>query len=171
MVSSLVLNNEAFVAFHALQNHRLLDRPGADILPLLLGRLVRLLFGVRCLPPRVPIICELLEKRSFEIGRLDEKSILADGTNRCCERCKRTVKVGLAMLVDEVADSPAEETEADASEVALLTSSTASAREAATAIRIAEVILWKRIANGDSLSNSGNCCQVVEKKTRQVEIG
>ena len=76
------------------------------------------------------------------------------------------MKVGFAMLADEAADSDAEETEADASEAALLTSSTTSAREAATAIRTAEAILWKRIANGNSLSNSGNCCQVVEKKTR-----
>jgi len=59
------------------------------------------------------------------------------------------------MLADEAADSDAEETEADASEAALLTSSTTSAREAATAIRTAEAILWKRIANGNSLSNSG----------------
>lgn len=66
----------------------------------------------------------------------------------------------------EVADSAAEETEADASDAAPLTSSTASAREAATAIRTAEAIPWKRIANRDSLTNSGNCCQVVERKTR-----
>ena len=75
VVSSLVLDNETFVAFHALQNHRLLDRPGADILPLLLRRLVRLLFGVRCFPPRVPVICELLEEGCFEVGGLMEANV------------------------------------------------------------------------------------------------
>src|SRR5262249_44759001 len=75
MVSSLVLDNETFVAFHALKNHWFLDRPGADILPLLFGRLVSLLFGVRCLPPRVPIIGELLEEGSFEIGGLMKVNI------------------------------------------------------------------------------------------------
>lgn len=75
MVSSLVFDNKAFVTLHALQNHWLLNRPGADILPLLLGRFVRLLFGVRCLPSRVPIICELLEEGSFEIGGLMKVNI------------------------------------------------------------------------------------------------
>jgi len=75
------------------------------------------------------------------------------------------------MLVDEAADSATEETEADASEAAPLTSSTASAREAATAIKTAEAIPWKRIANGSFLINSGNCCQAVEKKKRQGEDG
>jgi hypothetical protein len=98
----------------------------------------------------------LLEEGSFEIGGLMKVNI-----NRRVKRaCKRTVKVGLTMLVDEAADS-----EADASEAALLTSSTASAREAAKAIKTAEA-KWKRIANGSSLTNSGNCCQVVEKETR-----
>ena len=69
------------------------------------------------------------------------------------------------MAVDEVTDSAAEETEADASEAALLTSSAAFARETAAAIRTAEAIPWKRIADGGSLSNSGT---VVGKENKAM---
>jgi hypothetical protein len=66
----------------------------------------------------------------------------------------------------EVDDSTAEDTDADESEAAPFASSTASTREAAKAIKIAEAMPWKRMANVNFLTNSGNCCQVVEKKTR-----
>jgi hypothetical protein len=70
VVGSLVLDNKTFVAFHALVDGRFLDGPGADILPLLFSRLVGFLLRVGCLPPRIPVICELLEERSFEVRRL-----------------------------------------------------------------------------------------------------
>lgn len=72
VVSSLVLDYEAFVAFHAFEDGWLLDGPGADILPFLFRRFVSLLLRVRCLPPRVPVVCKLLEEGGFEgCGLLD----------------------------------------------------------------------------------------------------
>lgn len=46
VVSSLVLDYEAFVAFHAFEDGWLLDRPGAHILPFLFRRFVSLLLRV-----------------------------------------------------------------------------------------------------------------------------
>lgn len=50
MVGSLVFQDEALVAIDALEHCRLLDGPCADVGPLLLGRLVVDLLGVRRLP-------------------------------------------------------------------------------------------------------------------------
>lgn len=57
---------------------------------------------------------------------------------------RRTVKVGLDTLL-EVADSTIDATEADASDAALLASSSTSARVAAAARRATEARLWKRM--------------------------
>lgn len=43
MVSSFVLGNQTLVAFNALEDCGFLDRPGANVLPLLFRGLVRLL--------------------------------------------------------------------------------------------------------------------------------
>lgn len=69
-MSSRVLHNQALVAFHSLQDRRLLDLPGTDIGPILL-RLGVLLLGIGRSPPGCPVIGELLEERSFEGGRLE----------------------------------------------------------------------------------------------------
>jgi len=105
----------------------------------------------------------LFEEGSFEIDGLTKVNFVSKAG--VVKMCVRTVKVGLVMAVDEVTDSAAEETEADASEAALLTSSAAFARETAAAIRTAEAIPWKRIADGGSLSNSGT---VVGKENKAM---
>jgi len=70
MMSSLVLDNEAFVALNTLENSWLFDGPSADILPLLFSVLIGFFLGMRCLPSCIPVICELLEERSLEFGGL-----------------------------------------------------------------------------------------------------
>lgn len=75
MVSGLVLYNETLVADHALEDNGLFDGPCADVRPLLLGRLVVLLLGVRGLPSCLPVICELLEERCLERRRLLGKAV------------------------------------------------------------------------------------------------
>lgn len=67
VVGGLVLEHETLVASHAAKHAGLLDLPCANVCPLLLGVL---LLGVRCLPAALPVVCELLEERSFECGGL-----------------------------------------------------------------------------------------------------
>ena len=62
VVSSLVLDDEALVALNALENGRLLDRPGTNVRPLLVIGL-DVLLCVRRLPSALPVVCELLEER------------------------------------------------------------------------------------------------------------
>lgn len=63
VVGSLVLENKTLVALDGAEDSGLLDRPGADVGPFLLGAL---LLGVRRLPSRVPVVGELLEEGSLE---------------------------------------------------------------------------------------------------------
>ena len=63
MVGSLVLQDQTLVAVDASEDRRLLDVPGADVLPLLLGVL---LLGIGSLPSGLPVVGELLEEGSFE---------------------------------------------------------------------------------------------------------
>lgn len=56
VVSGLVLEHETLVAFNGTQDGWLLDGPCANVCPFFL---CVLLFGVRCLPSRVPVIGEL----------------------------------------------------------------------------------------------------------------
>lgn len=63
VVGSLVLQDQTLVAVDASEDGRLLDVPGADVLPLLLGVL---LLGIGSLPSGFPVVGELLEEGSFE---------------------------------------------------------------------------------------------------------
>ena len=69
MVGSLVLEDESFVAFHALEHRRLFHRPGTDVGPFLVVSL-DVLLCVRRLPPAFPVVCELFEERGLEVGGL-----------------------------------------------------------------------------------------------------
>jgi len=68
VVGSRVFDNETLISLHALVDSGLLDGPLANVRPLLVAS--ALLLGVGGLPPAVPAICELLEERSLELGRL-----------------------------------------------------------------------------------------------------
>lgn len=65
MVSSWVLDNKALVALDGQKFGRLLDRPLANICPVLFALRV-LLLGLGDLPSGFPVVCELLEERSLE---------------------------------------------------------------------------------------------------------
>lgn len=78
MVSSLVLDDETLVALNALEDGRLLNGPGADVGPFLLGVF---LLRVRNLPAVFPVVGELLEERSLDGSRLKNR-VLA--TLRAC---------------------------------------------------------------------------------------
>lgn len=67
VVSGLVLEHETLVAGDSTEHGWLLDGPGTNVLPLLLGLL---LLGVRDSPSVLPVIGELLEERSLECGWL-----------------------------------------------------------------------------------------------------
>lgn len=71
VVSRLVLEHETLVALDTLEHAGLLNRPGADVCPLLLGGLVVLL-GVRDLPARFPVVGELFVERCLDGSRLLE---------------------------------------------------------------------------------------------------
>lgn len=67
VVSSLVLEHKTLITLEALEDGGLLDLPVANVLPLLLGVL---LLCVRCLPPRIPAVCELFHEGSLQCGGL-----------------------------------------------------------------------------------------------------
>jgi hypothetical protein len=69
VVGSRVLDDQALVALHTLQHGRLFNRPSADVGPFLIVGL-DVLLCVRGLPPALPVVCELLEERRLELGRL-----------------------------------------------------------------------------------------------------
>lgn len=69
VMSSLVLDNKALVTLHAFEDGGLLHRPGANVCPLLVISL-DILLCVRGLPSVFPVVCELFEEGSFELGRL-----------------------------------------------------------------------------------------------------
>lgn len=65
-----VLDHQALITLNTLEDGRFLNSPFADVSPLLFGRLV-VLFGVRFLPPLIPVVGELLEERRLELGSLE----------------------------------------------------------------------------------------------------
>ena len=72
-----VFYDKTFVPSNAFQDIRFLDRPSADICPLLLG-LGIFFFCMRRSPPRLPVICELLKECSFDTrGLLSGLAFLA----------------------------------------------------------------------------------------------
>lgn len=91
MVSSRVLNDKTLVALNALENGGLLNSPLANICPLLLvlASVLHVLLGVRGLPSRLPIVCELLKEGRLEVGRLDE----GQRVSMCYIRVTRCVEI------------------------------------------------------------------------------
>jgi hypothetical protein len=122
VVGGLVFDDQALVALHSLEDGGLIDGPIADVGPLLGRILVLFLLGVRWLPPRVPIVGELLKETSLDLerGGLAERS--AGCT--CVLDWKRTVKVGFWMTVEDEELAAAED---EASATGSLTSSAACA--------------------------------------------
>jgi hypothetical protein len=110
MMSGLVLYDETFVTNHTGEHNGFLNSPVTNIGPFFLGALFLFFLGVRWFPPCVPIICELFEERSLELGGLEQER-----QQQSCRylSTELTVKVGLAM---EEVELKAEETEDDASE-------------------------------------------------------
>lgn len=149
MMSSLVLDDEALVTLHTLQHGGLFYRPGADVGPFFVSLVLVALLLLRMgrLPPRLPVIRELLEERGFNRGGLVPGDALArDAQTLPAER--RTVNVGFS-IAEEVADSAADDTELAASAASLFTSSTASAAYTAEAPSTAEASAAKRIVTSD----------------------
>lgn len=70
MVGSLVLDDKTLVALNALVDVRLLDRPLANVGPLLILLALQVLLGMGRLPPRLPVVGELLKEGSLEGSRL-----------------------------------------------------------------------------------------------------
>lgn len=73
MMSSGTLRDKTLVARNARQNSRFFNSPFANVSPVLV-RLGVLLLSVRRSPSRLPIIGELLKKRSVDCEGLDAKS-------------------------------------------------------------------------------------------------
>lgn len=71
MVSSWVLDHQALVALHSLEDMWLLYSPLSDVRPffIFVGAL-GVLLGVGRLPAGVPAICELLDEVTLDGGRL-----------------------------------------------------------------------------------------------------
>lgn len=68
-MSSGVLDNKTLVALHALVDGGLFDSPLANVGPFLLACVT--LLGVGGLPPLLPVISELLEEGSLQLGGLN----------------------------------------------------------------------------------------------------
>jgi hypothetical protein len=79
VVGSLVLDDKTLVSLHALEDGRLLSRPGADVGPLLVVGL-DILLRVRGLPAVLPVICELLQEGGLESGGLERSQQVHDTT-------------------------------------------------------------------------------------------
>jgi len=69
VVSGRVLDDQTLVAFNTLEDSGLLDRPLANVGPVLLGLGIILLCG-GALPPGLPIVGKLLKEGSLEGSRL-----------------------------------------------------------------------------------------------------
>ena len=80
MMGSGILDDETLVAFNAGEDGRLLDSPGTNVGPILVGLGISL-FGVRRGPSRLPVIGELLEEGSFDGRRLEQQLIQIVGKN------------------------------------------------------------------------------------------
>lgn len=76
MVGGSILDDKALVALHTLVDGGLLDRPLANIRPFLIT--LGILLGVRRLPSLLPVLGELLEEGSLELGRLYEPTLVCD---------------------------------------------------------------------------------------------
>lgn len=69
MMGGRILDDQTLVALNGLEHMRFFDRPRANVSPLFVGLRV-LLFGMRWLPPGLPVICKLFEKWRLDVGRL-----------------------------------------------------------------------------------------------------
>lgn len=69
VMSSWVLDNKTLVALNSLEDSGLLNRPLANVSPVLI-RLGVILLGVGTLPAGLPVVSELLEEGSLEGSRL-----------------------------------------------------------------------------------------------------
>lgn len=76
VVGGLVLDDQALVSLHSLVDGGLLDSPLADVRPLLLllACALEVLLCVGGLPPRLPVIGELLKEGSLEGCGLENRS-------------------------------------------------------------------------------------------------
>lgn len=75
MVGGRVLDNQTLVASHAREDRGLLNRPLANIGPLLvLIGILCVLLRVGRLPAGLPVICELLQEGGLEGGGLRLRS-------------------------------------------------------------------------------------------------
>lgn len=70
MVGGLVLDDKALVSFDSLEDVRLFDGPLPDISPLLVLLALQVLLGVGRLPPRLPVVGELLKERRLKVRGL-----------------------------------------------------------------------------------------------------
>jgi hypothetical protein len=68
VVGSGVLHDQTLVTIDTLEDGGLLDSPFANVGPVILRLVVLLRVGR--LPPRLPVVRELLQERSLEAGRL-----------------------------------------------------------------------------------------------------
>ncbi len=68
VVGGGVLDNKTLVTLHSLVDGGLLNSPLADVRPLLI--ILGVLLGVGRLPPLLPVIGELFQEGSLELGRL-----------------------------------------------------------------------------------------------------
>ena len=100
MMGSCVLYDQTLIALHSLVHVWFFDGPFTDVCPfLVLVRTLGILLGVRWLPSCLPIICELFDKVTLDLGRLFEKMLVSNcrparnAYNRDVAR-DLTVKVG-----------------------------------------------------------------------------
>lgn len=71
MVSSCVLDNQALITLHTLEDMRLLDSPFSNICPfLILVGALGVLLGVRWFPSRLPVVCKLLNEVGLDFSWL-----------------------------------------------------------------------------------------------------
>lgn len=73
VVSGRVLDDQTLVALNTLEDGGLLDRPLANVGPVLVGLGV-ILLCVRTLPPGLPVVGELLKEGSLKSGRLERNN-------------------------------------------------------------------------------------------------
>ena len=73
VVSSRVLDDQTLVALNTLEDSGLLDRPLANVGPVLIGLGV-ILLCVRALPSGLPVVGELLKEGSLKGGRLERNN-------------------------------------------------------------------------------------------------
>jgi hypothetical protein len=73
MVSSCILNYQALITFHSLEDMWLLDSPLSNVCPfLVLIGAFGVLLSVRWLPAAFPVLAKLLNEVTLDGGRLGE---------------------------------------------------------------------------------------------------